>query len=161
MLWLEIHHQSSSDNVPSKALFELWIGTALAGKPGEIGIKLVDAEEIQRLNKQYRHKDQVTDVLSFPANSNDDFPVATSIEQHLPYLGDIAICVERLQLDAKELGKSELQHWAHITIHAALHLLGYDHMNAHDQQEMQLLENRIMEELQFAAPWCIGKPDEH
>lgn len=149
MLWLEVHNNCSAENIPSKEHLEFWITATLAGQPAEIGISLVEAKEIQQLNKTYRNIDKITDVLSFTA----DTPV---LDDQLPYLGDIAICVERLRQDAKELQKKEIEHWAHIIIHSVLHLLGYDHTKSKDQQEMHQLENQIMQDLKLAAPWQVA-----
>ena len=165
MQWIEIHNQSQVDDVPSKELFELWIGATLRGQAAEIGIQLVDEDEIKRLNHVFRGQRKVTDILSFPYTVSDDRVHSphqqsnTADSTSLPYLGDIAICVPQLQADAKQLDKTELEHWAHLTIHATLHLLGYDHENLQDQQEMEQAENDIMQELQYSAPWSFDADD--
>ncbi len=95
----------------------------------EISLSFCSATEIQALNKQYRAKDSVTDVLSFPAIPE------------VPTLGDIVICVERAQEQADELGHSLKRELAFLFVHGLLHLLGYDHEVSED-------EERIMFDLQ-------------
>ncbi len=103
---------------------------------GEICIKVVDEQESQSLNHQYRGKDKPTNVLSFPADVPDF--VASD------HLGDLAICSQVVALEAAEQHKSVNDHWAHMTIHGVLHLLGYDHIVAADAETMEALEISLL-----------------
>lgn len=155
MHWLEIDNAIDYSDLPDKVLFDLWVSTTLGGQDGELTIRIVDKEEIHRLNHQYRQKNQATDVLSFPYT--EDYQQVE--ELHLPYLGDIAICPEVLIEDAKQLNTPTEEHWAHIIIHSILHLLGYDHQQPEDQTEMEQLESQIMHDLKLNDPWDIDIED--
>ncbi|QSX08395.1 rRNA maturation RNase YbeY [Alkalibacter rhizosphaerae] len=105
----------------------------------EIGISLVTPEEIQELNHQYRGKDQVTDVLSFPIyEETDPEPVQ---------LGDIVICLERAKEQAEEYGHSLERELCFLTAHGMLHLMGYDHMEEKEMEKMQKKEKEIMQRI--------------
>ena len=105
----------------------------------EIGISLVTPEEIQELNHQYRGKDQVTDVLSFPIyEETDPEPVQ---------LGDIVICLKRAKEQAEEYGHSLERELCFLTAHGMLHLMGYDHMEEEEMEKMQKKEKEIMQRI--------------
>ena len=114
----------------------------------EITIRLVDSDESQQLNNQYRGKDKPTNVLSFP------FEVPTGIE--LDLLGDLVICAPVIAAEAIEQNKSENAHWAHMVIHGCLHLLGYDHINDQEAEEMEALEIALLAKLNIADPYQIN-----
>ncbi|WP_193072717.1 rRNA maturation RNase YbeY [Pseudomonas sp. FME51] len=123
-----------------------WAALALRDKPGqELTIRLVDTDESQALNSEYRHKDYPTNVLSFPA----DLPP----ELDIPLLGDLVICVPVVNREAAEQGKPAEAHWAHMVIHGCLHLLGYDHIDDDEAEEMEALERRLLAELGIADPY--------
>lgn len=94
-------------------------------------------EEIQRLNREFRGIDRVTDVLSFP-----DLPE----EEEVPYIGDIAICVPRAVEQAADIGQSAQREMAFLALHGALHLLGYDHETEEEEKEMLRLQRQISED---------------
>lgn len=105
----------------------------------EVGISLVTPEEIQELNHQYRGKDQVTDVLSFPIYEEaDPEPVQ---------LGDIVICLKRAKEQAEEYGHSLERELCFLTAHGMLHLMGYDHMEEEEMEKMQKKEKEIMQRI--------------
>ncbi|MCB1757554.1 MAG: rRNA maturation RNase YbeY, partial [Gammaproteobacteria bacterium] len=110
----------------------------------------VDEQEIQSLNATYRDKNQVTNVLSFPA----DYPPEIS----LPYLGDILICAAVVNTEAVEQGKPAEAHWAHMVIHGVLHLRGYDHIEEEDAERMERLETELLGELGFSDPYLDQSP---
>ncbi len=132
---------------PAQEKLELWSRAALAhyAKDSELSIRLVGREESQALNKNYRQKDKPTNVLSFPA----DFPEALNI----PLLGDIIICAPVIAAEAQEQHKALDAHWAHMVVHGTLHLLGYDHINDDDAEEMESLETNILVSLGFPEPY--------
>lgn len=113
----------------------------------ELTIRIVEKDEIQILNQQYRGKDKPTNVLSFPADSHDSLT--------FKLLGDLIICAEVVKDEAIEQHKTYEQHLAHMVVHGCLHLLGYDHIEPEDAEEMESLEIEVMEKLGFANPYLI------
>ena len=136
--------------VPSAASFRRWVDAALHGakrrRATELSIRLVDAEEGRALNRDYRGKDYATNVLSFEA----ELPPALK----LPLIGDIVICAPVVAREAAEQGKAPRDHWAHLTVHGVLHLLGYDHLVDAEAEAMEALETRILAGLGMADPYA-------
>ncbi|WEN14567.1 rRNA maturation RNase YbeY [Rhodanobacter sp. AS-Z3] len=135
--------------IPAANSFRRWVRVALHGakrrKPVELSIRIVDADEGRALNLQYRGKDYATNVLSFPA----ELPPGV-----MPSLiGDLAICAPVVLREATEQGKSPRDHWAHLTVHGVLHLLGYDHLEDAEAEAMEALETRILAGLGIADPY--------
>jgi probable rRNA maturation factor len=135
--------------LPAANSFRQWVAAALRGanyrKSAELAIRLVDSDEGRALNRDYRGKDYATNVLSFPA----ELPP----ELKLPLLGDLAICAPVVLREALEQGKQPRDHWAHLTVHGVLHLLGYDHIRARDAEAMEALETHILAGLGIADPY--------
>lgn len=104
-------------------------------------IIIVDEETIRKLNKDYRNKDSVTDVISFALEDDKTF-----IKSDVRVLGDIYICLKRAKDQAKEYGHSFLRELSFLTVHGLLHLLGYDHMKKEDEKIMFELQERILNE---------------
>ena len=140
---------ASAEPAPEEDDIRSWIAAALAGgarsADSEICVRLVDRDEMSKLNRDYRAKEGPTNVLSFPS----DLPT----ELELPLLGDIVICAPVVRTEAKQQHKSLRAHWAHLTVHGTLHLLGYDHIEEHQAVAMETLETRILEQLNFACPY--------
>ena len=103
-------------------------------------VVLVDEDRIREINREYRDKDSVTDVISFAFEESDNIHV-----ENLRFLGEIYICVKRAEEQAKEYGHSFKREICYLTVHGLLHLLGYDHMNEDDKKVMRDLEERILE----------------
>lgn len=139
------------DNLPGKEEFQLWLDSAvtLFQQDAEVTIRLVDAEESQQLNSEYRGKDKPTNVLSFP------FEAPPGIELNL--LGDLIICKQVVETEASDQGKPLNAHWAHMVVHGALHLLGYDHIADDEAEEMESLETEIMQKMGFDDPYIEEK----
>lgn len=116
----------------------------------EITLRIVSAEEIQTLNRDYRGKDKVTNVLSFPFEIP---PGLVDLGEELPYLGDLVICAEKVAQEAIEQEKSLTAHWAHMVVHGCLHLQGYDHIDDDEADEMESLEVDMLAELGFVSPY--------
>lgn len=139
--------------LPAEADFVLWCTTALqeAGceRPVEITVRLVDAGESRSLNHEYRDKDKPTNVLSFPS----DLPDFLLEQMDVVPLGDLVICVPVMAAEAIEQGKTEREHWAHLTMHGTLHLLGYDHIEDADAVEMEALEVAALSRIGIANPY--------
>ena len=136
--------------LPAPTSFQRWVEAALRGakrrKPGELAIRIVDTDEGRALNRDYRGKDYATNVLSFPA----ELPPGVA----LPLIGDLAICAPVVLREAAEQGKLARDHWAHLTIHGVLHLLGHDHVEDAEAEAMEALETRILAGLGIADPYA-------
>ncbi len=148
---VDIQRATDAPGQPDDDSLIRWAALALRDDPGkELTIRLVDAEESQQLNSEYRHKDYPTNVLSFPA----DLPP----ELNIPLLGDLVICVPVVNREATEQGKTRDAHWAHMVIHGCLHLLGHDHIDDDEADAMEQLERQLLAELNIADPYL--EPDE-
>jgi len=146
-LCLDIQDACSISHLPSDKMIEQWVRAALDSRDGdaELSLRIVDEDEITELNATYRGKDYATNVLSFPS----DLPP----ELELPHLGDIVICAAVVEREALEQGKTSAAHWAHMVVHGTLHLLGYDHIDDAEAEEMEGLEIAILERLAFSNPY--------
>lgn len=121
----------------------------------EVSLSFVGEDEIRELNKEYRDTDKVTDVLSFPTVDNPERGVidlashASDLnpETWLLNLGDIIICLPRAKQQAKEYGHSLKREVAFLSLHSLLHLLGYDHMNQADEEQMTAVQNAVLDKL--------------
>ncbi|ABL01916.1 protein of unknown function UPF0054 [Candidatus Ruthia magnifica str. Cm (Calyptogena magnifica)] len=111
----------------------------------ELLIRLVNETEIKNLNKVYRHQDKLTNVLSFQS----DLP----IEIDEAVLGDVVICTQVVLKESIEQHKSFNNHLTHMAIHGMLHLLGYDHIDTKDAQQMENLEIKILAKIGINNPY--------
>ena len=141
----------STENLPHADEFQTWVDAALSkyNKPFELTVRIVDITESQSLNLQYRDKDKPTNVLSFP------FEAPPGVE--LDLLGDLIICRQVVEKEAEEQSKPLLAHWAHMVVHGSLHLLGYDHIEDDEAEEMESLETEIMQTMGFEDPYILEK----
>lgn len=139
--------------LPDEAAFQRWLEAAVTPfqPESEVTIRLVDEAESHELNLTYRGKDKPTNVLSFP------FEAPLGIE--LPLLGDLIICRQVVEQEAEEQGKSLEAHWAHMVVHGTLHLLGYDHIDDDEAEEMEGIETEIMLALGYPDPYISEKED--
>jgi probable rRNA maturation factor len=134
--------------VPSAALFSKWLNSAFDSQiRGEVALRIVDTAEGAELNRTYRGKDAATNVLAFPCE--DDF----SAYESEPPLGDIVICADVVAREAQAQRKLPEAHWAHLTVHGALHLQGYDHETDADAERMETREREIMRQLGYPDPY--------
>jgi probable rRNA maturation factor len=139
--------------VPEAAKVRKWVRSALADDVrGELTVRIVDAKEIAALNSRYRGKKGPTNVLSFPAMSSEPSPAG--VDELLPF-GDLVICAEVVEREAREQGKPLAAHWAHMVVHGALHLQGYDHEKARDAAVMEARERALLARLGFPDPYSI------
>ncbi|MCV2366369.1 rRNA maturation RNase YbeY [Paucibacter sp. DJ1R-11] len=118
-----------------------WIRSALE-LPGEITVRIVDAEEGQQLNREFRSKDYATNVLTFDYSHE---PVVTA---------DLVICAEVVEREAKEAGLDLAAHYAHMLVHGTLHAQGYDHEEDDEAACMEARESELMQALGFADPYA-------
>ncbi len=144
---IDLQVASDCDSLPDPQKFERWIAAAIRDERenAEVSVRIVDRHESRELNHRYRDKDKATNVLSFPS----DLPT----ELNLPLLGDLAVCAPIVEDEARDQGKTLEAHWAHMTIHGTLHLLGHDHMTDEEATQMEALETQIMLSLDFPAPY--------
>lgn len=147
---LQIASQSS-EGLPSESDFQLWLTStvSLFQPQAEVTIRVVDQSESQQLNFDYRGQEKPTNVLSFP------FEVPPGIEIDL--LGDLIICRQVVEQEAIEQNKRLAAHWAHMVVHGSLHLLGYDHIEDEEAEEMESLETEIMLKMNFSDPYLSEK----
>lgn len=148
---IELMNDSGLKPVPSVGEFQLWANAAYASleqadRSVEVGIRLVNEADSAKLNRQYRHRQGATNVLSF---SYPGIPEQTGST----LLGDLAICTQVVQREAAEQQKTVEAHWAHMTVHGILHLFGYDHQDDHEADEMERLEAVILGNLGYANPY--------
>ncbi len=136
------------DGLPDQTSLQRWIGAALPPEHRDalIGVRIVDETESRTLNRDYRHRDRPTNVLSFP------YPPPSGIEADFP-LGDLVLCAPVIVREARAQGKTLEAHWAHLVIHGTLHLLGYDHINEAEARRMEALEIRLLTRLGFPDPY--------
>ena len=118
--------------------------------------RFVSNDEIQELNKTYRHMDKPTNILSFPYEIPDDLPTevleAEEAEEGV-YLGDLVIAMAVVRKEANEQDKTLTENCAHLIVHGCLHLLGYDHITDEEAQEMEGLEIKVLEQLGYPNPY--------
>ena len=136
--------------IPAATSFRRWVAAALDGRirRADLAIRLVDNKEGRALNRHYRGKDYATNVLSFPA----ELPEGVK----LPLLGDLVICVPVVAREAREQGKQLNDHYAHLTVHGALHLLGWDHEDEREAECMEQLEREILATLGISDPYLVS-----
>ncbi|GGK65616.1 rRNA maturation RNase YbeY [Amphritea balenae] len=141
--------QIEDKDLPDEAQLTGWVSAALANymDQAELSIRIVSADESQALNHQYRGKDKPTNVLSFP------FEVPEGVE--LDLLGDLVICAAVVEAEAKQQNKTLSDHWCHMVIHGVLHLLGFDHINNEEAEEMEQLERDILSGLNISDPYML------
>ena len=137
--------------LPTAEQIEQWATAAVQPQSDEVEmtVRIVDEAESHALNLNYRGKDRPTNVLSFPFECPD--------EVELPLLGDLVICLQVVEREAQEQDKPVMAHWAHMVVHGSLHLLGYDHIEDDEAEEMESLETQIMTGLGFADPYLSEK----
>ena len=138
--------------LPSAVSFRRWAAAALAGRirEADLAIRLVGSKEGRALNRHYRGKDYATNVLSFPAELPEGLPPGV----RMPLLGDLVICAPVVAREAREQGKPLNAHYAHLTVHGALHLLGWDHEDSREAEAMEQLERDILAGLGVDDPYA-------
>ena len=146
---LDLQLATTAADAPTQAQFQQWLDAAVLPfqAEAEVTIRVVDEAESQQLNFDYREKDKPTNVLSFP------FQQPPGME--LPLLGDLVICAQVVAKEAAEQGKPLAAHWAHMVVHGCLHLLGFDHINDADAEEMEAEEILILQSLGLPNPYLI------
>ena len=143
-----VQNVASCATVPKTGQIQHWIRHALGtNRAGELTVRVVGEAEGVSLNERFRHGRGATNVLAF---SHDDIVPDGPAES---LLGDLVICAPVLAREASDQGKTIEAHWAHISIHGTLHLLGYDHENAEDARVMEARERELLRALGIDDPY--------
>lgn len=137
--------------IPAAVSFRKWVAAALAGRirEADLAIRIVDEKEGRSFNHHYRGKDYPTNVLSFPA----ELPAGLPKGVKLPLLGDLVLCAPVVAREAGAQGKPVAAHYAHLTVHGALHLLGWNHEDTREAESMEQLEREILAGLGLPDPY--------
>jgi len=166
LLQLDLSYAARRPWVPARAKFSTWVEAALAGaarargapptaralaktKRGDrlvVSVRAVGSARSRSLNSVYRGKDRPTNVLSFEGPG--EMPDGSRI------LGELVICVPVVAREAREQGRSAESHWAHMTVHGVLHLLGFDHELDREARKMAAREAQILDRLGFSNPYA-------
>ncbi|HVR81474.1 MAG TPA: rRNA maturation RNase YbeY [Luteimonas sp.] len=139
--------------LPAAVSFRKWVAAALEGRirEADLAIRLVGTKEGRALNRHYRGKDYATNVLSFPADMAEGVKLPKGVK--MPLLGDLVLCAPVIAKEAREQKKPLAGHYAHLTVHGALHLLGWDHDDACDAECMEQLEREILAGIGVEDPY--------
>ena len=147
----EVQRAVTTTTIPDDDQFQRWINAVpdTGDRKFSLTIRIVDEQEAQRFNREYRNRDYATNVLSFPAELPEGLPAEFRQSQ----LGDILICAPVVVREASEQQRPEADHWAHLTIHGILHLLGYDHEQPDEAVVMESLETDILKNVGVSDPY--------
>ena len=155
-LSLSVQYATPAPELPRWRL-RRWVQRAVAGalaseadagmpnrfRAAALTLRLVDVEEGRSLNRDFRHKDYATNVLTFEYGIDPDGVAA----------GDIVLCLPVLHQEAATQHKTVLAHAAHLTVHGVLHALGYDHVDPEEAADMEALETEILASMFIADPY--------
>lgn len=139
---LAVQYAAPRAGLPARPSVARWLREALE-RAARVTVRFVGAAEGRRLNRQYRRRDYATNVLAFRYGAAR----AGALE------GDIVLCAPVVAREARAQSKPLRAHYAHLTVHGALHLQGYDHANGREAERMQARERRILARLGFADPY--------
>lgn len=139
-LSLAVQYASAAQNLPTRAQLRRWVKIALR-RDAAMTLRIVDEAEGRELNRKYRGKDYATNVLTFVYDDDELLS------------GDVVICAPVVEREAAVQHKDLLAHYAHLAIHAALHLQGHEHENDADAAEMEALETGLMLKLHYPDPY--------
>jgi len=151
---VDVQVACDDDTIPAEATIRSWVEAAVdgAGHLGDsafdLAVRVVDADEIQTLNRLYREQDKATNVLSFPAGEIDGLP-----DDAPRSLGDIVVCAAVVADEAAEQGKRLEHHWGHMLVHGTLHLLGFNHETEDEAAAMEDLEVSILAARNVTDPY--------
>jgi probable rRNA maturation factor len=154
-LWLDVVHDAGdwswlaeADAAAMAAAAAMEQHPALTFQRASACVALSSAEAVRRLNRDYRHKDQATNVLSFPVLQGAEAP-----DSELGALGDVVLAAEVVRAEAEEAGVAPVHHFQHLVVHGLLHLIGYDHEQDDEAAVMEGLEIDILRALGIADPY--------
>ncbi|MFP5403964.1 MAG: rRNA maturation RNase YbeY [Gammaproteobacteria bacterium] len=141
-LSLSVQFASAAKTLPGRAQVRRWVAAALEHS-AEITVRIVDADEAQALNQDYRKKGYVPNVLTFEYGEVSPGTLG----------GDVVICAPVVEREAREQGKPLKDHYAHMTVHGVLHLQGYDHLEPADAELMEAREIAILKRFRIPNPY--------
>ncbi len=155
MIAVDLQVACDNTSLPTQEQLTQWVETALQGlkNDAELSIRIVTIEESQQLNSDYRDKDKPTNVLSFPFEIPPELEGVSDMEN---LIGDLVICANVVESEAKLQNKPLMNHWAHMVVHGTLHLLGYDHINEDDALIMEDLEREKLSKLDISDPYLVN-----
>ena len=139
-LSLSVQYATNAKNLPARSQLRRWMKAALQ-RDVQITLRIVDESEGRELNKKFRSKDYATNVLTFVYDDSGALS------------GDVAICAPVVEKEARKQHKDLQTHYAHMTVHALLHLQGYEHDADDAAAAMEALETAIMLKLGYADPY--------
>lgn len=142
---LAIQYAANAESAafPTRSQFRRWVKLALE-QEAEIVIRIVEKSEGRALNHDYRGKNYATNVLTFVYDDTD------------PLSGDIVLCAEVIENEARQQHKALMAHYAHLTVHGLLHLQGYDHVSDDEATIMEKKEIHILTRLGFEDPYIVS-----
>jgi probable rRNA maturation factor len=147
-LWSQ-DSETTAAKIIGETLEAIDLPATLRGTDLEVSVNLSDDKGVQELNRDYRGKDKPTNVLSFE-QYDPDMP---SLPGEAIMLGDIVLAYETIEREAKEQEKSFADHFTHLLVHGTLHLLGYDHIDDEEAEEMEALEIKILAGFHIENPY--------
>lgn len=145
--------REAGDWAPPAAQIRTWASAALGRRAAgaELAVRVVEPAESKRLNARYRGRDKATNVLSFPVT---ELPATAAAPPGAPRpLGDLVICASVVREEARQQHKTIRAHWAHLVIHGALHLLGYDHEQDDAARRMERREVAVLKRFGISNPY--------
>jgi len=147
---LQIGEGVNKRQLPKEALIKSWVEKTIQNPECsvEVTIRIVDEEEMTELNQTYRHKTGTTNVLAFPSDVPEQFI-------KINFLGDIVACEPVIRDEAQQQKKTISNHWAHMLVHAMLHLQGFDHQQEQDTNLMEAEEVKILAQCNIANPYQL------
>jgi len=155
-----VQYASSAENLPARAQLRRWVRAALQHDV-RVALRIVDEPEARALNKSYRGKNYATNVLTFVYDDETQprhgraKPSGTGGTAGRLLHGDIVLCAQVVKREAREQHKELAAHYAHLVIHAILHLQGYEHDDEQDASEMEKFETALMAKLGYADPYAV------
>ena len=138
-------------DLPVRSTLRRWLLRTLT-RDATVTVRFVGAAEGRRLNRTFRDRDYATNVLTFIYEDEARDPAPS--RSHAPLHGDIALCVPVLRREARAARKTLRAHCAHLVVHGALHLQGFDHESAKDAKVMEALETRLLASLGYGDPYA-------
>lgn len=150
-----VGYATARAGVPAATSFRRWVAAAAEGRirEADIAIRIVGEDEGRSLNRHYRGRDYATNVLSFPGELPEGVKLPKGVT--LPLMGDIVLCAPVVAREAAEQAKPALHHYAHLTVHGVLHLLGMDHQDEREAECMERLEREILAALGIDDPYRV------
>lgn len=143
-LSLSVQYATNAAQLPTRQQFRRWVSVAQE-RDVQMALRIVDEIEGRALNQAYRGKDYATNVLTFVYDDTE------------PLYGDVVICAPVVEREARQQGKDLRAHYAHLTLHAVLHLQGYDHEKARDAARMEARETALMAKLRYPDPYRVSE----